>query len=155
PLRRRWVEWVRKRWPLFLWRPMRICGPPISNAESGVCFDPQLPPDVRRQAFLHLAREVHRSAGSKPALFFKEFRPEADAEYAGQLDQLWFFAVSPRPGTELVLRWASFEDYLSAMQKRYRKRIRSDLKAADELEFRLLDSFAELAPAAAMLYRQV
>src|SRR5262249_35863939 len=42
-----------------------------------------------------------------------------------------------------------------AMRKKYRGRVRHDLKLAEELEFSLLDSFADLAPTAAALYGKV
>ena len=41
------------------------------------------------------------------------------------------------------------------MRKEYRRRIRKDLQAVEELDFELLESFAELAPRAAALYGNV
>ena len=153
--RRRWIDWIRKRFPGFQRRPLRICGSPVGNAESGICFAPQLPASIRQQAFHRIVQEVLHSTTIQQTMFFKEFPQEAVAEYASGLEKLGFFAVDPGPGTRLDLRWPSFDDYLGSMHKRYRARIRKDLKAAEALEFRLLDSFAELAPIATPLYLNV
>jgi len=55
----------------------------------------------------------------------------------------------------MAIRWDSFDDYLSALKKRYRRRIRADLKAGGELDLQLLNSFAELAPTFSALYKNV
>src|SRR5262249_43997323 len=149
PRVRGWIEWIRRHFPRFLWRPMRICGPPVSNGECGICFDSQLPPSDRRTALRLIAKSVLRSAGFRQAVFFKDFTDEAVAEYASELETLGFFRVAPGPGTRLDLSWDSFDGYLGAMRKKYRGRVRHDLKLAEELEFSLLDSFADLAPTAA------
>src|SRR5262249_17811574 len=72
-----------------------------------------------------------------------------------ELERLGFFSVDPGPGTRLVLRWSSFDAYMTAMRTKYRAQLRRDLKAGQDLEFSLLDSFAELAPRATALYLNV
>jgi len=155
PRARKWIRRVRTVFPRFLWRRMRICGPPVSNGECGFYFDAQLPPAGRRQVLRAIMSEVIASAGRKQMVFVKEFTDEAKEEYASELDALGFFSVDPGPATSMALKWDSFDDYLSALKKRYRRRIRTDLKAGSELEIQLVDSFAELAPTASALYNQV
>jgi predicted N-acyltransferase len=153
--RRWWIDWVRRFFPRFRYRPLRVCGSPISNAECGVYLDPALPPDVRRQVFVQAAREVMRTARPGQVVYFKDFSQEEVRGHASGLEQLGFFAVDPGPGARLELSWPTFGAYLGAMRKRYRRRIQADLRAGEELEFCLLDSFADLAPTAAALYAQV
>jgi hypothetical protein len=149
------VKRVRKLLPHFLWKPMRICGSPISNAESGVHIDPRLPPEDRRAVFRLLAEQVVHAGGMDKTYFFKEFDPESVAAYAGELDGLGFFANDPWAGTRLDIAWPNFDGYLAALRKKYRKRIRQELDLAQELDLQVLDSFADLAPQATALYDQV
>jgi hypothetical protein len=157
PDRRRRVNRVRRWFPRYKYSSLRICGSPVSNGESGVYLDPRLTPAERREVFHRIAREVLKSASLGQVIFFKEFTDKEVAGYASELEEnLGFFSGDPGPGTRLDLRWPSFEHYLAAMQKRYRARIRKDMRIAEEeLEFVLLDSFAELAPTAARLYLNV
>jgi predicted N-acyltransferase len=155
PRLRRWVDWVRRCFPGFLYRPLRVCGSPISNAECGVYLDPELPADARREVFVRAARAVMRSSPRGQVVCFKDFSGEEVAGHASELEQLGFFPVDPGPGARLELPWSTFGDYLGAMRKRYRRRIQADLRAGEELDFCLLDSFADLAPTAAALYAQV
>jgi hypothetical protein len=136
-------------------KPLRVCGSPIGNAECGVYFDSALPPAARRAAFARIALEVQGTGGMEPTYFFKEFPDEAVAEYASELEQLGFFPVDPGPGTRLEIRWASFEEYMTAMRTKYRHQLKKDLKAGEGLEFSLLESFADLAPQATPLYLNV
>jgi predicted N-acyltransferase len=155
PRVRRWIERVRRRAPRFLWRPMRICGPPVSNGECGVYFHPQLPAADRRQVLGRFATTVLRQAGFRQTVLFKDFDDATVAEYANALEVQGFFSVAPGPGTRLDLRWDSWDGYMGALRNKSRNQLRQHLRAAGELEFRLHDSFADLAPAAAALYGQV
>jgi hypothetical protein len=136
-------------------KPLRVCGSPIGNGESGVSFGPELPAAERRPTFARIAEEVLQAGGPEPTYFFKEFPDGAVAEYANELERLGFFAVDPGPGTRMELRWASFDEYMGAMRTKYRHQLKKDLKAGEGLEFALLDSFADLAPRATELYRNV
>jgi predicted N-acyltransferase len=155
PRRRAWVNWVRKWYRGYSYRPLRVCGSPISNGEGGVHFDPALSAAARRQAFARIADEVLRVAGRGPTYYFKEFSDEAVAEYASELEKLGFFPVEPSPGTRLAIRWKAFDEYVNAMRTKYRHQLKKDLKAGEGLEFALLDAFAELAPQATRLYKNV
>jgi predicted N-acyltransferase len=155
PQARRRIDWVRRWFPKFLWRPMRIFGPPVSNGECGIYFDPGLTEEQCRQILRRIIRSVESSAGRKQMIFAKEFNSEALHHYASELDQLGFFAVDPGPATSMLIRWNTFEEYLSALKKRYRRRIRDDLKAGEELDIERRESFVDLAPKAAALYQQV
>ena len=154
-MKRKCIQLVRKVYPGFLWRPMRVCGPPISNGECGFYFRSGIE-GTERQAVVHeVAAAVEQSAGKKQLIFFKEFRDEDIRRFASVLDERGYFDVDPGPGTELAIRWNTFDDYLAALKKRYRRRIRQDAKAGEDLEFELLDSFAELAETVTTLYDQV
>ena len=155
PWLRQWVAKARALYARFLWRSMRVCGSPVSNAESGVYFDPQLSPTERREVFAELASEVLRTARLNQTLFFKEFRPEEVEAYAGDLEKQGFFPIASGAGTRLALSWTDYDGYVAAMRKRYRKLMKKDAEKGAGLEFRLLDSFAELGPKAAALYDQV
>jgi hypothetical protein len=136
-------------------KPLRVCGSPIGNGECGVHFDPALPAAGRRPVFARIAEEVLAAGGVEPTYFFKEFPDEAVAEYANELEKLDFFPVDPGPNTRLELRWPSFEEYRAALRTKYRHQLKKDLKAGEGLEFALLDSFADLAPRATSLYKNV
>jgi hypothetical protein len=136
-------------------KPLRVCGSPIGNGECGVYFGPALPAAERRPVFSRIAREVLDAGGVEPTYFFKEFPDEDVAEYANELEKLDFFPVEPGPGTRLELRWPSFEEFMGALRTKYRHQLKKDLKAGEGLEFALLDSFADLAPLATTLYRNV
>jgi predicted N-acyltransferase len=155
PHRQAWIAHVRRWQPDYGYRPLRVCGSPIGNGECGVYFAPDLPAAERRAVFRTIAEEVLRTGGLGPTYFFKEFPDEAVAEYASQLEGLGFFPVDPGPGTRMHIRWATFDEYVNAMRARYRKQLRKDLQVGAGLEFSLLDSFAELAPQATALYKNV
>jgi hypothetical protein len=155
PPRQAQIAFVRRRLPDYGYRPLRVCGSPIGNGECGVHFAPELPAAERRAVFRILVEEVLRTGGLGPTYFFKEFPDEAVADYASELEPLGFFPVDPGPNTRMVIRWATFDEYVNAMRARYRQQLRKDLKAGAGLEFSLLDSFAELAPQATPLYRSV
>jgi predicted N-acyltransferase len=155
PERRRWIDRVRRFFPGFKQRSLRICGSPVENAENGVYFVPRLPQTARREIIRRVAQEVLRTSHHKQTIYFKDFTEEAAADYASELETLGFFPVDPGPAMKLPLRWPSFEHYLSAMHKRYRAAIRRDLKASQELDFCLHDTFADLAPVVMPLYRNV
>ncbi len=153
--RQAWVRWVRRWWPGYAYRPMRVCGSPISNGECGVHFDPALPAAAQRLVFARIAEEVLRAGGRGPAYFFKEFPDEAVAEYASVLEDLGFFPLDSESGTRLAIPWETFDDYIGAMRTKYRHQLKKDQKAGAGLEFALLDCFADLAPRATALYRNV
>lgn len=149
------VRWIRKLWPNFLWRPMRVCGPPISNGECGFYFRPNLAAAERKSILRQVLPPIEASAGKNQLLFYKEFRTDQVGQFAGELLRHGYFDVDPGPGTEMVLHWATFDDYLAALKKRYRRRVRIDAKAGQELEFELRHAFSDLAGTVTQLYDQV
>jgi predicted N-acyltransferase len=155
PRRQAWTRWLRKVYPGYAYQPLRVCGSPIGNGEPGIHYDPELPTAERRLVCVRIAEEMMRSAGRRPTYFFKDFSEEAVAAYAGELEQLGFFAIDPGPGTRLPICWESFDEYVGALRTKYRHQLKKDLKAGEGLEFALLDSFAELAPEATRLYKNV
>ncbi len=155
PAVRKVVEKVRSVLPKFLWKPMRICGSPISNADSGVYIDPTLPPESRKAVFRQLAEEIVQRGGMDKTYFFKEFDAVSVADYAGELEGEGFFANDPWSGTRLDIAWPTFDGYLAALRKKYRKRVRQEIDLAKSLDLQVLDSFADLAPEVAKLYDQV
>ncbi|MGE0609666.1 MAG: GNAT family N-acetyltransferase [Pirellulales bacterium] len=155
PAVRKVVEKVRSVLPKFLWKPMRICGSPISNADSGVHIAADLPPADQRAVFRKLAEEIVHSGGMDKTYFFKEFDPPSVEAFANELEQEGFFANDPWSGTRLDIVWPTFDDYLAALRKKYRKRIRQEIDLAKSIDLQVLDSFAEVAPEVARLYDQV
>jgi hypothetical protein len=69
PRARKWIDLVRKVYPNFLWRAMRVSGPPVSNGECGFYVDNNLPPDERRHVFRQLMSAVIDSAGRNQLIF--------------------------------------------------------------------------------------
>jgi predicted N-acyltransferase len=152
---RKMVASVRQRRPQFLFRTMVICGSPISNAACGVSFAPDLTRDDRRAALTQLARHIFYKARRNQSICFRDFRDAEVEDFATAMEQVGFQRIGWPASTELELRWKSLDEYLAALKKRYRKRIRDDLKTSAPLKFELLDDFAELAPVAARLYANV
>lgn len=151
----RMVARVRERAPGFLWRAMRVCGSPISNCCHGVCFAPTLTQDERRQAMRAIGRQILRDAHSNQSVYFREFTAADVADFASELEGLGYFRTDPWANTVIDIRWKTFDEYLAALRKRYRKRVRDDFKTSAALDFVLLDSFADLAPTAVRLYENV
>jgi predicted N-acyltransferase len=150
-----WVQRVRKVLPNFLRQPMRVCGSPVSNSASGIYLAPQLSAAEQHQVFQRLVQEFEKVTPHNHTLYFKEFTDEELAAYAGDLEAAGYFAVKPGMNMRLDLPWSSFEGYINAMQKRYRKLIRKDLKMSEGLDFQLLDDFQALAATAYDLYDRV
>ncbi len=154
-----WVQkfaaWVRQRAPGFLWKSMRVCGSPISNSSSGMCFAPELSPAERREVVALVAQQLVADARNDQTIYFRDIPESELADFGEELDRQGFFRVTPQPGMVLDLRWQTFDEYLAALRKRYRKRVRDDLKTAKGLEFTLQDASAELAPVTARLYQNV
>jgi hypothetical protein len=154
-----WVQkfaaWVRQRAPGFLWKSMRVCGSPISNSSSGMYFAPELRAGERREVVALVAQQLVADARNDQTIYFRDIPEGESADYGEELDRQGFFRVTPQPGMALEVRWPTFDDYLAALRKRYRKRVRDDLKTAAALEFALVDPSAELAPVTARLYRNV
>jgi hypothetical protein len=151
---RYWVDRIRQRWPRFLWQPMRVCGSPVSNGESGICLAPGLSPPEIQHVFDRIVAAVSQATPIGQTLYFKDFRAEALA-YAARLEALGYFPVSSGAGTALELRWSSLEAYAQAMRKHYRKLLKKDQKMAEGLVFELLEDFARLAPTVMKLYEGV
>jgi hypothetical protein len=151
----RFAAWVRQRAPGFLWKSMRLCGSPISNARSGMYFAPELHSAERSEVVALIAQHLVATTRNDQTIYFRDIPESEAADFSEELERQGFFRVTPQPGTSLEIRWKTFDDYLAALRKRYRKRIRDDLKTSKPLDFKLLDSFAELAPTATQLYKNV
>jgi predicted N-acyltransferase len=152
---RRMVARVRERAPGFLFRTMRVCGSPISNCCHGISFSPLLTRDGRRQALREISHQMLRDSHANQSIYFREFTDSDVADFAGELEGLGYFRVNPWPNMAIEIHWKTFDEYLAALRKRYRKRVRDDMATSSALEFVLLDSFAELAPTARRLYNNV
>lgn len=149
------VSRIRQRAPGFMWGSMRVCGPPISNASTGVYVSLELGEDERRAAMDQITRAVIDTATIDQTIFFRDYCEEDLNGHVRQLAGLGFFKVHPPPGTRLELPWENFDDYVSALRRKYRQKVRKDMKASEALDFELLDSFADVAPVTFRLYEKV
>lgn len=152
---RRLVERIRLRHPRFMRGSMRVCGSPISNASSGIYFSPELSDEERQRAMDQIAAEVIRQTRNDQTIYIHDFRDDQVEQYAHRLETHGFFPVEPAPGTYLKVEWDSFDDYLGALARRYRRRIRRDMRDSSSLDFELLDSFDHLASPSTQLYMNV
>jgi hypothetical protein len=154
-----WVQkfaaWVRRRAPGFLWKSMRVCGSPISNSSSGICFDPELRAAQRREVVSLVTEQLVDKARNDQTIYFRDVPESESADFGEELERQGFFRVTPQPGMVLDVRWRTFDEYLAALRKRYRKRVRDDMKTASALEFTLVDPSPELGPVTARLYQNV
>ena len=150
------VARIRQRAPGFLSGSMRVCGSPISNSASGIYLAEDLSDDDRCTATDQLVEAVLADGGVDQSLYFRDFtRPQVEG-HARRLAAHGFFEVAPPPGMRLQSPGSNMDEYLTALKKRYRQRVRKDLKTSDKfLDFELLDDFTDLAPKACALYENV
>lgn len=148
PLAQTLVRFVRDRLHLLHW-PLLTTGSPLAADEPGFVFSPALPAGERQSLLLAAIREA---AGS--------LRGIRGYLLAGQapLNQ-GYHRVPAEP--DMVLRlppeWKSFENYLDALQSKYRVHARRMMRTAEQLQVEELQLSAIRKGHAVWnaLYRQV
>lgn len=115
-----------------------LCGNAFISGEHGfACL-----PDVnRKDAFDALADCIYRISraeklrGKIAAVLVKDFYA-ASVKYAKELEEYKYhdFEVEPNMIIDIAPGWNTFDDYLSAISKKYRSRAKSIMKKGDALQ---------------------
>jgi predicted N-acyltransferase len=121
---RRATEWVRRLWPNYLKFNVLFCGLPVSAGEGHLNFAAAATGADRRQVVRLIDAEMRKLAREHRAkiLIFKEFDEETYHDCA-ELEALGYIGVESTAVSTLECGFASFDDYLAAMRKRYRANI--------------------------------
>lgn len=127
------------------------CGPVLTNCRPNLFVAPQLSAATREQVGRVLLQTIDALAGGALRLFF-EHPPAAVAQFGPALRALGYIQAASLPGTRLDIVWPDFEAYIAAMRKFYRRAVRDDLRAAQDLDIQIVTDFAALADEAFALY---
>lgn len=120
---RHFAQSLFRRWPLI------ICRSPLSNASGLVLPDPPLR-EAALKNLARLAREQLAQQGGSFLLF--DYLTEAEAGLPGWPDDFLRFNIAD-PGTILINRWDSFDDYLASGNKKDRQHYKRALREAQNL----------------------
>lgn len=118
---KRATAWVRRIFPGYLRFNVLFCGLPVSAGEGHLLFSP----DADRPQVMRLIDAEMRSLAKRHRariLIFKEF-DERTYRDAGELESLGYLGVQTTGMSVLDCNFASFDDYLAAMRKRYRANV--------------------------------
>jgi hypothetical protein len=151
---RRYVRPVTAIAPAALTVPLRVCGSPVSSGGSGVWMAPSLSPSQRSEIIERVAQEMADSARWNQILLFKDVEEELTASM-GSLEARGYLAAAMLPNMVMDVRWPDAAGYLASLRAHYRRWLRQDLRAGDELHWETLDDFADLASTATALYHNV
>lgn len=125
-----------------------MCGNAFVTGEHGFCVAEGVPLE---DAFDGLAEVIYRIRradklrGQITGVLVKDFYDDGGLEDAsGRLRHYGYreFVVDPQMVIVLRPEWQSFDDYVAAMTKKYRARVRSARKKGRHLERRVLDRAA-------------
>ena len=126
---KKFVTFVRKKFPSFLWINVLFCGLPISLGQNHLLFTPEA---NQTEIIKLLDRILHQIATDEKArlIVYKEF----DSDESQQLDLLSHFGylrAQSLPMNHFKPNFLEFNDYYIALKSKYRKQIR---KSKDKFE---------------------
>jgi predicted N-acyltransferase len=133
-----------------------VCGPVITNCRPNVALAPWLLDEERQEVARELTRAVEDLPGGALRVFF-EMPDESVQDFGAALEECGFVRAHSLPGTRLDIPrdWHSFEDYVGAMRKMYRRAVRDDQERGQELDIQIESNFSHLADEVFALYSNV
>lgn len=138
----------------FLILKMVECGIPTAIGNT-INITEQLNPD---DALAVINKEMAVFAKEKRTkiLLLRDFFTD-DLEVMDYLLKERFKRLYSLPGTSLLIRWDSFDQYLKSLQHGYRKKIKKYLKAfsTSNIEIEILDDYSHLSDLLAGLWKNV
>lgn len=140
-----------------------VCGNLLLTGPYGCRFDDSIPAE-RHHALIEKAYEEVQAWLKKngreqpPVQLIKEFYSTSDAEIPFQGKKRWHaFRIQPNHVLRIPARWSQFDDYLQALQSKYRVRYRRAKKKLEGVEIQELTAqqIAEVTDQLYALYLQV
>ena len=145
-----------RRGPLkkFLMLEAVACGPIITNCRPNLYISPDLTGAARAEVCGALIEAIDKLSGGGLRVFFEHTTQSAD-DLQDAFGANGYARALSLPGTSLDIRWPDFKSYTDGMRKFYRRTIRHDQKAGQNLEFQIERDFGHLAPEIHRLYLNV
>jgi len=148
------ITGIRKFWKSFMILRSIECGTPVALGNT-ISFAEGVDQVAALEAIVQAAEAVARGMQVKVVLFRDFFNHER-----GAFDRLlgWgYHMVGNLPTTHLEMRWHSFDAYLNAMRRPYRRRIQKDMRALNlpEVSVEVVTDFASLAGELVELWNNV
>ncbi|MEO6907317.1 MAG: GNAT family N-acetyltransferase [Abditibacteriaceae bacterium] len=128
------------------------CGPVINNCRSNFFIASDLSNNFSDRVVEVLLQQLKKIRGGGLEVLF-EFRDETVTRCGKSFEQAGFIRGDSLPGTRLDIKWPDFDSYLAAMRKVYRRAVRDDFEAAQDLEIQIETNFSHLANEACTLYQ--
>ena len=155
PSLNRFAESIR-RGPLkrFLIARAMSCGPVITNCRPNLLLSPELSPALAGEVADLLVGGLDEVQGGDLRVLF-EYSSAAAHSFEPALERAGYVRGASLPGTQLEVEWPSFEAYVGAMRKFYRRAVKDDMAAGAELEIKIESDFSALAVEAHALYENV
>lgn len=119
-----------------------ICGNACISGEHGFVYTNDVNPVDAFDALADVIYRISRSEklrGNIAAVLVKDFY-KSSVKYAKELEEFKYhdFLVEPNMILKMESNWNSFDDYLNAMNKKYRNRAKSIIKKGNGFERKLL-----------------
>src|SRR5205085_1345171 len=151
----RWINALRNKLaPRLLFLQTLSCGPMITNCNHGFYLADDLTETEQQEVIGELLRAMEETPLGSVLCGF-EFT-EAEAERFGpQMEACGWLQAPSLPGTRMDVKWGSLDEYVARMRKAFRRAVLKDLRAADGLEFEVVDDFSGIADEAWQLYNNV
>lgn len=127
------------------------CGPVITNCRPNLYVAEDLTPAAGQKVITQLVEHLDKIGGGQLKVLF-EYKGAYAEVYAPALAAAGYIQAASLPGTQLDIKWASFDEYVGAMRKFYRRAVKHDLAASDGLEITVEQDFSALAAEACALY---
>ncbi|MBV9467729.1 MAG: GNAT family N-acetyltransferase, partial [Abitibacteriaceae bacterium] len=127
------------------------CGPVITNCRPNLYVAQDLTRETTQQVVTQLVQQLDQIAGGSLKVLF-EYKGASAEVYAPALEAAGYIQAASLPGTQLDIGWASFDEYVGAMRKFYRRAVKHDLAAGEGLEITIERDFSALAAEACALY---
>jgi len=152
---KRLAERVR-RGPLkrFLILRAQTCGPVITNCRPNMALAPWLSENEHAEVARELVEALDAIGPASLRVFF-EMDETVSAQFGPAFKHSAYIKAASLPGTRLPIEWGSFEEYVGAMRKFYRRAVRDDQAKATGLTIEIEENFAHLADEVSALYLQV
>ena len=140
--------------PRLLFLQTLSCGPMITNCNHGFCLADSLTEGEQQEVISELLQAME-ATGIGSVLCGFEFTEEEAARFGPQMEACGWLQAPSLPGTRMAVTWRSLDEYVANMRKAFRRAVRKDLRAAESLQFDVIDDFSSIADEAWQLYNNV
>lgn len=151
---KRAISRVRTRMPNFMILRSVECGCPIALGNT-VSFAPGADKAQALDLFVAEIERIARRWGVG-VLLFRDFTDD-ELPFYDRLERFGYRRLNNLPRAVLKIQWKTFDEYLRALRRVYRRRILKQMRALDrkEISVEIVKDFAEYADCLAMLWDNV